>query len=192
MIPRTYYRRIDGHQCAFKRPMILLIVGESGSGKTSLSLYLQQRYWISSICSCTTRPRREDEMPGREHWFMTPEDIPSRDQMLAYTKFGGFEYWADVNDVKPDVNTYVIDEKGVIDLYKNWGGFFTLVPIYISRPNNPTDKKRTDRDKERVLLEEKEYAFTIINDYDCLDDFLVNASKQIINFIIRYTDGGTD
>lgn len=191
MKPGIYYRQIDGVSISFKRPMIIAIVGESGSGKTSLSLYLQRYKRINAITSYTTRPMREGETNGIDHWFVDASKKPSSDRMLAYTEFGGYEYWADTEDIDNSVNTYVIDEKGLKELMIKWKNTFHIVPVYIVRPNNPTDKDRKDRDKERITLGCNIYRGNIINDYVFLSDFLVSASNTIINLIAKEANGST-
>ena len=70
---------------------IVAIVGASGSGKTQLTLYAQ-RFGYPVICSYTTRPMREGETNGVEHIFVTEDKMPTKDNMLAYTFFGGYHY----------------------------------------------------------------------------------------------------
>lgn len=67
---------------------IVAIVGASGSGKSELSRYMKQ-FGLEPIVSFTTRPIREGEVDGREHWFVTPEAIPPFDEMLAYAYLEG-------------------------------------------------------------------------------------------------------
>ncbi len=101
-----------------RRPKILAIVGESGSGKNYVADYIIDKYGIPTILSCTDRPIRvEDEAT---HIFMTPEtfDTIEKDDILAYTIFGGYRYTALHSDVKEEGNTYIVDEKGLIDLYE--------------------------------------------------------------------------
>ncbi len=54
------------------RPIIITIVGPSGSGKTTMANIMSEN-GIPTIVSYTTRPMREEETNGKEHWFVTPE-----------------------------------------------------------------------------------------------------------------------
>ena len=99
------------------KPIIICIVGASGSGKTTASLMLQKQFGWEAIVSYTTRPMREGETNGVDHWFVTPDQKPREGEMCAYTKFGDYEYWTTWNQFQslfPCV--YVIDEKGLINL----------------------------------------------------------------------------
>lgn len=106
-----------------KKPIIIALVGASGSGKTTLSLYLQDKLAIPAVCSYTTRPMRPGEVNGREHWFVTEaeyERMAATESLLAYTKFGGYHYWTLESQVAKNlITTYVIDEKGLIELKIN-------------------------------------------------------------------------
>ena len=77
------------------KPTIVCLVGDSGSGKTFASLHLQEVLNWNSIVSYTTRKKREDEVNGREHWFVTDKEVPDKSKMCAYTMFGGYQYWTE-------------------------------------------------------------------------------------------------
>ena len=71
---------------------ILAIVGPSGSGKTTLAEHLKDKLNIPVIVSYTTRPIRDGEIDGKDHHFVSEQDMPPHEKMLAYTKFGGYHY----------------------------------------------------------------------------------------------------
>lgn len=164
-----------------KKGTIVAIVGASGSGKTQLSLFLHN-HGYPVICSYTTRPMRPDETNGVEHIFVTEDSMPSKDEMLAYTYFGGYHYWAKLSQVHDKIPTiYVIDEKGLIDLKDRWGDLYDIVCVYIKRTNIDVDNNRMLRDNERVALEPNDIDIEIINNYGSLDDFLDNEGIRLIN-----------
>ena len=94
-------------------PIIITIVGPSGSGKTTMANIMSEN-GIPTIVSYTTRPMREEETNGKEHWFVTPEDKPQMSEMIAYTQFGEHEYWATLQQAKQKICTYVIDPRNMI------------------------------------------------------------------------------
>lgn len=166
---------------------IIAIIGESGTGKTSLSLYLNEHYGIPYVCSYTTRDKRIDEIDSVDHNFVKIEDMPSKEDMLAYTYFGGNHYWAEKNQIQDIPTTYVIDEKGIMDLKERHGSEFDIICIYIKRTNNPVDIKRRGRDKERITINESLYDLVIENNYSTKEEFCKNASEEIIKkFNIKY------
>lgn len=167
-----------------KKPIIIALVGASGSGKTTLSLYLQDKLAIPAVCSYTTRPMRSGEINGREHWFVTEaeyERMTATESLLAYTKFGGYHYWTLESQVaKNRLSTYVIDEKGLIELKNKWGEKYEVLSIYIARPNTvDIDQQRRARDNERIQFDN--YDITLINDRD-LNTFLYHTIITIAKY----------
>lgn len=150
-------------------PTIICLVGDSGSGKTLASLYLQQVFDWKAIVSYTTRPMREGETNGIDHWFVDPSLVPEQRKMCAYTVFGNYQYWTEWKQFfDNNVNVYVIDEKGLINLRsKEQTPFaFNLVTIKVNRKNkNGIDENRMNRDNERVTIPDDFYDYVVNNDY---------------------------
>lgn len=165
---------------------IIAIVGPSGSGKTTLALHLREHYTIPTIVSYTTRPMRPEEKDGKEHIFVTEAQMPPKELMLAYTQFGGYHYWAtkaQIPEYRPC--TYVIDEKGLVEMQQKFQTEYRIIPILIRRDaENLTniDEERQKRDNDRIRLNDHFYS-AIINNNGSLEDFLTNAS-YIINSLI--------
>lgn len=168
-------------------PVVIAVCGESGSGKTTLTEDLKN-HGIPSVVSYTTRPMRPDETDGIGHRFVSEYPGHSDDE-LAYTFFGGYHYWALFSEL-PEVTTYCIDEAGILDLIKaRDAGKIRLVWMEIKRPDNPTDKSRKNRDKDRTaavkkLHEMNEYPdITIVNDYPDAETFINKESENIADYI---------
>lgn len=165
------------------KPIILAIVGPSGSGKTSLAEMLKQKLNIPVIVSYTTRPMRIGETDGVEHYFVAESKIPSRDKMLAYTKFGGFHYWSLHNQIPlSGPCSYVIDEKGLIKLMEEYDNTYNIIPILIKRDMNKlkqeVDLDRLKRDKHRITIEDAGYT-AIIDNNSTLEEFYKIALSTI-------------
>ena len=124
-----------------KQHTVFLIVGESGSGKDSLvnQLYINKGY--KQVKSYATRPRRIDE--GDTHIFIKPSDVDKyRDEMIAYTKIGEYEYFATLSQLY-DSDTYVIDYKGIEymrELVKDKTDL-RFVTIYINTPRDIREQR---------------------------------------------------
>ncbi len=162
------------------KPIILAIVGPSGAGKTMLSEYLKCELGLPPIVSYTTREIREGETDGVEHHFVDVSRMPTKDRMLAYTKFGGHHYWADLLDVPETGCSYTIDEKGLMMLWDTHGDKFDIRAILIKRDEDliQVPKERKRRDKCRVRIEEAAYSLVIENNGE-LEDFLKEACQKI-------------
>ena len=150
------------------KPLIICIVGPSGSGKTTASMILQQQFGWTAIVSYTTRPKREGEIDGVDHWFVTKKQVPPQSKMCAYTKFGGYEYWTEWNQfLTLFPNVYVIDEKGLVNLMskENTPFAFQLITIKLNRSNlESIERERKERDKDRIVIPDECYDYIINND----------------------------
>lgn len=152
-------------------PTIIAIVGNSGTGKTSLANYLHRALGIPVIVSYTTRKQRENEKHGRDYFFITQEQIPPHEQMLTYTRYGGNQYFALLEQVpKMGRCIYVLDEKGLVTLQQTYEGRFHIASVLIrSTPETLAARgispERIRRDSERLVLPEEFYDAVIDNDH---------------------------
>lgn len=169
------------------RQMIVCIVGSSGSGKTTLANIASKELNIPTLCSYTTRPKRENEINGIDHFFVSKEEMPTKDKMLAYTKFGDYEYWASIEQIpidKPII--YVIDEKGLLMLIEEWGDKYEIVSMLIKRDKKllieTVGEERVKRDHSRVKIDEDSYDAVISNN-GSLTEFLKDG-VETIKFLI--------
>ena len=99
--------------------LITLIVGRSGSGKTTLVNELENRYGFKSVHSYTTRPKRSENEIG--HIFVSSDKVPPKEEMVAYTVFNGYEYWATQGQIEGS-DLYVIDPDGIKSFMDNYKG----------------------------------------------------------------------
>ena len=144
---------------------LITITGPSGSGKDTVARMLSEMSGYKVLCSYTTRPKREGEIDGVEHYFVDKCNIP-HDKMLAYTQYGGYEYWVTIDQVK-DEAIYVIDEDGLKDLCERFPDI-ELFKIRVSatestRLSRGVSQERIDRDKQRKLLPLAFYDAVIFN-----------------------------
>lgn len=95
---------------------LITITGPSGTGKDTIARIMSEMTDWPIICSYTTRPMRKGEQEGREHHFVKEFNVDSAN-VLAYTQYGGYEYWATVDQVK-DIAIYIVDEVGLVDMKK--------------------------------------------------------------------------
>ena len=167
------------------KPIIIATVGPSGSGKTLMAQYLKFYLNIPTVVSYTTRPQRSGEKDGCEHYFVSESSIPSKDEMLAYTKFGGYHYWATLKQVDyHEIVSYVIDEKALLTMIEKFDDRYDILPVLIKRDPellvSQIDKERLDRDKHRVTIEDDGY-FAIIENNGTLQEYAQEIQKLINN-----------
>ncbi len=168
------------------KPKIICIVGPSGSGKTTLTNNIPASI-VPVLVSYTTRPKRENETDGKEHYFVDESQMPDKSQMLAYTKFGGYHYWTSISQVEEyEACVYVIDEKGLMNLMENYDNKFDIRSIKIKCSHDTlksrVDETRIKRDKCRVIIDDEAYDAIITND-GSLEEFLNTGIQTIKNLL---------
>ena len=133
---------------------LITITGPSGAGKDTVARMLSEMGGYKVLCSYTTRPKRDGEIDGVEHHFVDKCDVP-HDKMLAYTKYGGYEYWTTIDQVT-DKAIYVIDEDGLKALRKKFPDieFFSICVSAreCTRLCRGVSQERMDRDNKRKCL----------------------------------------
>lgn len=144
---------------------IIAIIGPSGAGKDTAARMLAEMTGYHILVSYTTRPIRDGEEFGREHYFVSDCTVPI-DKMLAYTVYGEYEYWVTLKQV---VGTciYVIDEVGMMDIRKRHPDI-DLVTIHIEttrfrRRMRGVTTERMVRDDLREQLPMDSFDFCITN-----------------------------
>ena len=146
---------------------IILLVGKSGTGKTTIAERCEELYGLRQIQSYTTRPRRTPDETG--HIFASERMFHSLKDLVAYTKFNGYEYCATAQQVEEN-DIYVIDPKGVEYFREHYHGSKQPVIVYIivSKDDFKDFSSRYERMKkrgntideaiERVVFDNREFA----------------------------------
>lgn len=153
---------------------VVCIVGESGVGKTHMAEYLNRYYDIPMIESYTDRPKRAVDEVG--HTFVSKEEFDDLDMgsMIAFTCWktnnGDIaRYCCLESDVRPGLNTYVIDERGLNYLKKYWSHTFTIfaVRMFASEKDRKqrVDEERMSRDKGLFTMPSEAFDYFIENNY---------------------------
>lgn len=181
---------------------IVLLVGKSGTGKTTIAERCGQLYGLKQINSYTTRPRRTPNETG--HIFANQRAFHSLKDLVAYTKFNGYEYCATAQQVE-DNDIYVIDPAGVEYFKEHYKGSKQPVVVYIVASKDPHTafnlcyermKERgnsIDEAAERAVFDNRTF-----KDYEQKSDYVfTNESPEDIDTIAEYINrivqnGGLD
>ena len=103
---------------------IVALIGKAASGKDSIAkALLEKEPSAHGIVSCTSRPRRDYEIDGRDYHFMEPEDFAKaieEDTMLEVTNFNGWWYGTSIESLNPDtINVGVFNPEGIQSLLED-------------------------------------------------------------------------
>lgn len=180
---------------------IIFIVGKTSSGKDTVANYLKDTYHIPIVCSATTREKRDYETNGKEHYFISKEEMASlkkRNDVIAYTKFkNGIEYCGSLKEITAngyDTCIYIINPDGIEWFKKHKRMDTNIASVFVDLEEEEIvkrAKKRGDKEevlKSRLTSERKEfddfyaageYDFCIQNDKDLSTLFL--KADNIIN-----------
>lgn len=171
---------------------ILAVCGRSSSGKDYIAQRLSAHLGYPLVVSHTTRPKRDNETNGVEHWFDSKEDFDNLIQnntVIAYTKIGDYEYCATLEDIGNKA-IYIIDPVGLEYLKKKFKKQIEIKTIYIycdeyireARASTRSDFKTEWRKRNKA--EDTQFTeFESNGDWDLLIDN--GKSKLIMGSIVR-------
>lgn len=180
------------------------ICGETCSGKDTLVNRLINEFpkKFKPVISYTTRPKRENETDGVEHYFVSKEKfnyLKSKKKILAYTKISsrenpdGYEYMALKNELKK-ANIYIIDPNGIETLKKMYPHIrLKIIYIYSSMEQreerakkyrsdyNEEFHKRMEQESEQfeIFRSKKKYDY-VIHNVDSCEDISYSKLRSIL------------
>ncbi len=173
---------------------ILVVTGPSGAGKGTLVAHLlQQRPECVFSVSATTRPRRANEVEGRDYYFLTPEEFAKRRDegwFLEWAEVHGNFYGTPVNEVDARVR----DGKVVVLDVDVQGGASVrrvrpdAVSVFVYPPSLQSLRERlesrgTDSQAvidERIRNAPGELAQSVHYDYIIMNDRLEQAQSALL------------
>lgn len=173
---------------------VFLIVGETASGKDSFVKKICDERGYSQLISYATRPRRNSE--ANTHIFISPDEVEQyKNQMIAYTKIGEFEYFATKDQLYKN-NFYIIDYRGIEymhDLVKDLDGIrFVTIFIHVNREireQRALDNRHDDALTfyKRCFNEDTQFTEMILrNDYDyAIPNIDFNKAYKIFQTIVE-------
>lgn len=111
-----------------KRGQIFIITGPSGAGKTEISKKVLENKLLNAqkVITCTTRPRREGEVDGKDYFFISKEEFLENiknNKLFEFAEVYGNFYGSRKQDVEFLLNEgvnviFVIDVQGAYNMKK--------------------------------------------------------------------------
>jgi len=92
--------------------MIYIITGPSGVGKNTIINELSNHLDFYFSVSHTTRPRRENEIDGKDYYFISEDEFEkliNTNQMIEYEQYGDFYYGTSKAELSNDSSIIILD-----------------------------------------------------------------------------------
>jgi guanylate kinase len=168
--------------------MILGIVGKTNSGKDGVAKYIKEKYDVPMVVSYTTRPKRDYETNGKEHWFVDKDkmaELKNRDDVIAYTinEKTGIEYCAIAGALDSENMTYIINPEGIKWFYNNCkDNSLRMYSIYVDSKEEDIIHRGINRGDDvetlKLRLDSEREEFNEFRD-GYLYDYLVDNDKTL-------------
>lgn len=186
-----------------KEGKLIIVSAPSGAGKTTIVHHLLSKIpELSFSVSATTRPRRGDEIDGKDYYFISKEDFLHRIAKHEFVEFeevySGTFYGTLRSEIERiwNIEKYVIfdiDVEGGLRLKKKYGNrslsVFVQPPSYDVLVDRLTCRgtDNVEKLKERIEKARKELTYAdkfdvILKNYD-LDIACKEAEALIRNFL---------
>lgn len=184
---------------ANKNGVLVLFSGPSGVGKdTVLDVVLNKDKTIQRSISLTTRNIRENEVDGRDYYFVTVDNFKemlSNGEVLEYAQYGQNFY----GTPKAPVDKWLNEGKIVIlkievqgaqqikNLYPDAVGIFILPPSMDELENRLRSRGTEDEEdiQKRLEIAKNEVAQSVNYDYTVINDDLDCASNDVLEILKR-------
>lgn len=183
---------------------LIIVSAPSGAGKTSIvKKLLQDIPSLAFSVSATNRPKRENEVEGKDYYFLTTDSFQKKIDEEAFLEweevYAGRLYgtlrseverlWAEGKNVIFD-----IDVLGGLNLKRQFGD--QALAIFIKPPSAEILVERlslrgTESEeslKERFAKAEFELSFENQFDVTVINDNLRDAQQEVIRLIIKFTE----
>lgn len=156
------------------RYKILIICGPSQTGKTTLMNNLIKHYpdKYKYACACTTRPKRDYEVAGKDYYFIEVSDYELiKKDMIFKTEFAGNFYGTLIDELNPyRINIAVVNSEGIDDVKKLQSEkYHNLDIVIVGLRKEDIPYEREGRTEEQIKME-----FDVLNK----SDITVNIKPQ--------------
>lgn len=153
----------------------IILVGKAASGKDHMRKVLEGRGFIYGI-SYTTRPPREDEIDGKDYYFISEQEFKDRIKSkfwYEYVPFNGWYYGTSIKQFKETCNLFIMTPKGIAHINaidrKECTIIYLDIPLSVRKERLQNRKMPGDSIERR--LEADEMDFKNFNDYDiCINN----------------------
>lgn len=177
--------------------VLVLFSGPSGVGKdTLLEIVLNKDTSLQKSVSCTTRGIRENEIDGKDYYFITVpefEEMIENHEVLEFTRYGQNFY----GTPKAPIDKWLSEGKTVIlkievegasnikKLYPDSVGIFIMPPsmeVLEQRLRSRGTEDEADI-KKRLEIAQSEIGHSKVYDYLVVNDDLEKTSENVLDIL---------
>lgn len=181
---------------------LVIISGPSGVGKTTICRALVDRLDAFLSVSATTRPRRDNEVDGRDYHFLTPAEFERRleqDAFLEYARvYGGHCYGTPAAPVEEAlargrVVILEIDIEGarqVVGRHPGAVGIYLLAPTPAAQQDRLVGRRKDSPEAIQERLSKADGEVRYAHECGAYRHFLVNdIVEDTVDEIVRIIRG---
>jgi guanylate kinase len=155
---------------------MLILLGPSASGKTESAKVMLNRYPISRVVTCTTRPKRASEIDGFDYQFVTSEqfDKMASEKYFAETAtYNGHSYGTPLNQLRDD-KLIILEPRGLASFLNLH--VCTLVAIFLQTSESVRYERMRYRGDTREQAESR-----ILSDRERFDLAKISGLDMVID-----------
>ena len=169
---------------------MLVLVGPSASGKTESAKIMMNRYPISRVVTCTTRPKRINEIDGFDYHFLSPEAFVLKKQQgyfVETTFYNHYHYGTPKNELGEN-KFIILDPKG-LQSFLNLD--MPMVAIFLKTNEDVRIERMTLRKdsikniKARIKEDRKEFNLKHIEGLDMVIDTTNLSLSEVADLIYK-------
>jgi guanylate kinase len=161
---------------------IIALIGKAGSGKDTIlkEILKQEPIKYNEIISCTTRPKRENEIDGVNYYFLTPSEFANKIlnyEMLEATSFNDWFYGTSYDSLRSGIpNIGVFNPDGIRALSQN--NDIDLTVYYIQASDKTRLLRQLNRENNPNVAEIVRRYKTDEEDFDDLEFETINLTNE--------------
>jgi guanylate kinase len=168
---------------------MLVLIGPSASGKTESAKIMINRYPISRVVTCTTRPKRLNEIDGFDYHFLSAEEFLLKKRQgffIETTHYNQYYYGTPKNELGDD-KFIILDPLGLESFLSL--GIDLVVAIYLKTKEDiriERMKQRKDKlanIKSRIKADRKEFNIHKIKGLDLIIDTTDRSLSDVADLI---------
>jgi len=153
---------------------MLILLGPSASGKTESAKIMINRYPISRVVTCTTRPQRVNEIEGFDYHFLTDArfmNLLKHNYFAETAVYNGFCYGTPLDELRDD-KLIILEPQGLKSFLEL--NLCKIVAIFLQTKEETRIQrmqKRGDSDEDirkRILADRIEFDVTKIKGLDMI------------------------